>query len=211
MRDEIKILIVEDDPADAELMTRELRRSGLNFISQLVQSSPDYEAALKSFKPDIILSDYNLPSFDGVTAFHIKQKISPDIPFIIVSGTIGEDNAVELIKQGVTDYALKDKLFILYSKVIRALKEAKEQREKRVAEERLRRQHTKLMEIASLQAHQVRGPIANILGLINIINFDNPSDPNNTEVIKNLLKSTIEFDKIIRKIVQKTSEINDLR
>ena len=109
--DKIKILILEDNQNDAELLVRELKKSGLDFSFEHIQTRDAFEYALVNFKPDIILSDYSLPSFDGITAFYIKQKKSPDIPFIIVSGTIGEENAVELIKHGVTDYVLKDKLF----------------------------------------------------------------------------------------------------
>lgn len=139
MGDKIKILILEDNQSDAELLQRELKKSGLIFSSEIVQTREEFESALDSFRPDIILSDYSLPNFDGVTAFHIKQKKHSDIPFIIVSGTIGEENAVELIKNGVTDYALKDKLFSLAPKITRALKETEEIKEKGIANEKINR------------------------------------------------------------------------
>ncbi|MHB1147778.1 MAG: response regulator, partial [Lutibacter sp.] len=104
MNDNLKILILEVNPYDADLIQRELKKSGFRFTSEIVQTRESYESTLDSFKPDIILSDYSLPSFDGIAAFHIKQKKSPDIPFIIVSGTIGEENVVELLKLGATDY-----------------------------------------------------------------------------------------------------------
>src|ERR1019366_213204 len=90
--------------------------------------------ALKSFIPDIILCDYNFPLFDGLTAFKIREEIAPDTPFIFVAGTIGEEKSIELIKNGVTDYALKDKLFTLIIKVNRALKESKEKQQKKKTE-----------------------------------------------------------------------------
>jgi len=93
---------------------------------------------------------------------------------------------------------------------VRALKETDEQIKKRIADEQIKVQNKKLLEIALLQSHQVRAPIANILGLINLFNFGNPGDPINTEVIRNLQKSTIDFDKIIHKIMQKTLEIKDM-
>ncbi|HET6990244.1 MAG TPA: response regulator [Bacteroidia bacterium] len=205
--DKIKIIVLEDNPADVELILRELKKSELSFTTTIVQTREAFISALNSFVPDIILSDYSLPSFDGASAFAIKKKKYPDVPFIIVSGTIGEENAVELIKNGVTDYVLKDKLFSLNPKILRALKEAKETREKHAADEKLKIQHQKLFEIAILQSHQVRRPVANVLGLINLINFENPNDPNNTEVIRHLRQTTTDFDNIIHEVVKKTNEI----
>src|SRR4051812_4997129 len=101
---EIKILVLEDNLNDADLLDRELKKSGLRFISKIVKTGDEFRHALQSFNPDIILSDYSLPAFDAVAAFRFKQNLNPHIPFIIVSGIIGEENAVELIKEGVTDY-----------------------------------------------------------------------------------------------------------
>ncbi len=133
----LKILILEDNQSDADLLQRELKKSGLIYTSQIVQTRGEFENGLENFKPDLILADYSLPSFDGSAAFIIKQNTYPDIPFIIVSGVIGEENAVELIKNGITDYALKDKLFVLLPKIKRALKEAKEKKEKRITDKQL--------------------------------------------------------------------------
>lgn len=136
MDDTLRILILEDNKNDADLLQRELKKSGLVFVSEIVETRDTFENALHNFKPNIILSDYHLPSFDGKTAFLIKEKKYPTIPFIIVSGAIGEENAVELIKNGVTDYTIKDRLFALPPKITRALEEAKEKKENREANER---------------------------------------------------------------------------
>lgn len=146
MEKNIKILILEDTQSDADLLVRELKKSGFIFSSEIVQTRETFENALQNFKPDLILSDYNLPSFDGETAFFIKQKKSPNIPFIIVSSAIGDEKAVELIKKGVTDYVLKDKLFSLAPKITRALKEEEEKREKRIANEKFKNTHKKLIQ-----------------------------------------------------------------
>jgi DNA-binding NtrC family response regulator len=206
----LKILILEDTPCDVELIQYELIKSGLNFFSEIVQTKNEFIAALDNFMPDIILSDYSLPSFDGVSAFYIKQEKYSDIPFIIVSGSVGEENAVELIKKGVTDYALKDKLYTLAPKVIRALKDADELKAKRVVEEKLKTQNKKLFEIAFLQSHQVRVPITHILGLYNLFNFDDSSDPYNSNVLIMLKESAESLDDIIHEINKKTNEIRDL-
>jgi DNA-binding NtrC family response regulator len=203
----IKILILEDDENDVDLLQRELKKSGLNYSTEHVHTKEGYETMLDYFKPDIILSDYALPSFDGVSAFHIKQAKCPSIPFILISGTIGEENIVDLIKGGVTDYVLKGKLLLLNQKINRALAEAEEKKEKKVTEEKLKMQNEKLFEIAFLQSHQVRAPVANILGMIHLFNSENPSDPINTQVIKELLGITEKLDNIIYQIVQKTNEI----
>lgn len=129
-----KILILEHDENDLELLMHELKKGDLNFESALVETKDDFSKALISFNPDIILSDYSLPGFDGISAFHIKQQTCSHVPFIIVSGTVGEERAVEMIKDGVTDYALKDKLFTVIPKIKRALKEATERKEKAIAE-----------------------------------------------------------------------------
>lgn len=207
MKNKLKILILEDDQADVTLILYELKKSGFDFSSAVIQSRQAFENALQNFIPDIILSDYSLPSFDGVTAFHIKQNKMPDIPFIVVSGTIGEENAVELIKNGVTDYVLKDKLFTLAPKINRALKEAEEKKEKIITFNQLKVQHDQLFEIAFLQSHQVRGPLTQILGLFSLFKFNDLSDPINGEILNQLKAVAESFDKVIHEIVQKTGEI----
>jgi two-component system sensor histidine kinase UhpB len=142
----IKVLILEHDENDLELLLYELKKGNLDFVPKIVATKEQFSNALADFCPDIILSDYSLPGFDGVTAFHIKQEICPDVPFIIVSGTIGEENAVELIKNGVTDYALKDKLFTVLPKIGRAIKESNERYEKAMAEQNLRNSERQLAE-----------------------------------------------------------------
>ena len=141
-----RILILEHDENDLELLLYELKKGAFDFISEVVQTKEAFADSLTTFRPDIILSDYSLPQFDGIAAFHIKQQISADIPFIIVSGTVGEENAVELIKNGVTDYVLKDKLYGIIPKIKRALKESNERRERAIAVQNLRKSERRLAE-----------------------------------------------------------------
>ncbi len=145
MNPKIKILVIEDNANDADLLNRELKKSGLNFICEVVSTRDEFENALERFNPDLILSDYSLPAFDATTAFRIKQNKYPHIPFIIVSGIIGEENAVDLIKEGVTDYAQKNKLFTLFPKITRALHEKKEKEEKIIIAEKLKKQTIELI------------------------------------------------------------------
>lgn len=138
MATNLRILIVEDNESDADLLQRELRKSELSFTAEVVQTAKDFKKALSDFLPDLILSDYSLPSFDAESAFLIKQELNPDIPFIIVSGIIGEENAVKLIKAGVTDYVSKNKLFTLSTKIDRALNDTLIRQEKKLADEKLK-------------------------------------------------------------------------
>lgn len=207
MNSNLKILILEDTISDADLLIRELKKSELDFIFEIVQTRDAFINALEHFNPDLILSDFNLPSFDGLNAFQIKQEKNPDIPFIIVSGAIGEEKAVELIKNGITDYSQKDKLFTLNQKITRALKEVDEKKEKEIAEEKIKIQHKKLLEVAFLQSHQIRRPVADIIGLIGMLNLKKPEDPENLEILSRLETTALDLDTIIREIVQKTSEI----
>jgi len=143
----LRILILEDNESDADLLKRELKKSGLGFVAEVVQTRTEFENALRDFDPDLILSDYSLPCFDAVTAFRIKQNKLPHIPFIIVSGIIGEENAVELIKAGVTDYVSKNKLFTLSTKINRALNDAKAWKEKILTDEKLKVINQELSEL----------------------------------------------------------------
>ncbi|MFV5687832.1 PAS domain S-box protein [Flavobacterium sp. ZT3R25] len=119
-----KILIVEHDPSDIELIQHELKKGNVNYISEMVQTENEYEKALHNFKPDIILSNYTFPYFDGATAFKLKKKLAPKTPFIFVTESIGEEKAIKLIKKGVTDLVLKKNLSNLTTKVNRLLKES---------------------------------------------------------------------------------------
>jgi PAS domain S-box-containing protein len=137
MNEKIKILIAEHDRNDLDIIQFELTQSGFNYESQIVQTENDFIDALENFVPDIILSDYTFPSFDGPTAFKIREQLAHETPFIFVSGTIGEEAVVELIKNGATDYVLKDKLFTLGLKLNRALKETEKSQQYKDAQELL--------------------------------------------------------------------------
>jgi len=121
-----RILILEDEAWDAELAQRLLADAGLNFVAMVVDTRASFIEQISAFRPDIILSDYHLPGFTGKEALKIAQEGHPDIPFIIWSGVLGDDAAVELIKQGATDYVLKDRPARLPSVIRRALAEVEQ-------------------------------------------------------------------------------------
>jgi DNA-binding NtrC family response regulator len=144
MRNNMRILMLEDTASDAALMEDELQCAGLNFVSSIVSTRKDYLAAMDNFSPDIILSDYNLPQYDGVTALTDARLRLPDIPFILVTGAIGEDLAIEIFINGANDYVMKNRLQRLAPAVQRALEEAKEISARKAAEAALRKAHDEL-------------------------------------------------------------------
>jgi DNA-binding NtrC family response regulator len=121
-----RILILEDDPWDAELAQRLLTGAGLDFTAVVVETRASFTEQLAAFRPDLILSDFHLPGFSGEMALEIAQERCPQIPFIIWSGVLGDEAAVGLIKQGATDYILKDRPARLASAIQRALAEAEQ-------------------------------------------------------------------------------------
>jgi two-component system sensor kinase len=130
---QIKILILEDVPLDAELMERELSRSGIDFSSTRVETEPDFIDGILNLKPDIILADHSLPKYDGLSALVKSQEIAPLTPFIFVSGKIGEELSVELMRAGATDYVFKNNLGKLPTAIQRALNEVNEAKERDLA------------------------------------------------------------------------------
>ena len=136
--DELRILILEDVAEDAELVEQELRQGGIEFSSKRVDTEEDFMRELEDFSPRIILADYTLPSYDGLSALEMTRKHCPEVPFIFVSGTIGEQKAIEALRSGATDYVLKDHLPKLASAVKRAIQEAKERTKRKEAEDALR-------------------------------------------------------------------------
>ncbi|MDD1774233.1 MAG: response regulator [Methanobacterium sp.] len=126
MEEELKVLILEDVELDAELTEYEMRREGLKFKSRRVETETDFIKELEDLKPDIILADHSLPTFDGVSALKIARSKAPRIPFIFVSGKIGHEYAVEMLKLGAKDYVFKNNLTKLVPAIQRALIEKDE-------------------------------------------------------------------------------------
>ena len=133
----LKVLLLEDLPTDIELVSRQLRHAGLDCEVASVADEASFVRGLEEFAPDLILSDFSLPLFDGLSALEIARARRPDIPYIFVSGTIGEERAIESIKRGATDYVLKSNLRRLPAAITRALTEARERTARKEAEQAL--------------------------------------------------------------------------
>jgi signal transduction histidine kinase len=136
---ELRILLLEDNAPHAELVEHFLRESGLKFALTRVDTREAFDEQLDRRTPDMILSDYALPAFDGYAALAIAKKKAPNTPFIFVTGTMGEEVAIETLKSGATDYVLKTRLGRLGPAVQRALRESADRRERQRAEDKLRR------------------------------------------------------------------------
>jgi PAS domain S-box-containing protein/diguanylate cyclase (GGDEF)-like protein len=126
-RGTLKILVVEDDPRDVELTRYELVRAGIACDIEQVETEDEFLDSLSRYQPDIVLCDFSLPTFDGLSALQIVQQTSPETPFLFVSGTMGEERAIRALKQGAYDYVLKSNLARLPSALERALEEAHQQ------------------------------------------------------------------------------------
>ena len=137
MEKELHVLIVEDLPSDAELAERELRTVLKNYTTQVVDTEEEFVKALETFKPDLIISDYQMPTFNGLFALKIRQEKTPFIPFIILTGSMNEDTAVECMKEGADDYVIKEHIQRLGLAVLNALENKKNEQERKQAVEAL--------------------------------------------------------------------------
>ncbi len=134
----LHILLLEDDSVDSELIRATLKNGGINCELKCITTRKEFVAELRNDNLDLILSDYSLPQFDGISALKIATETRPNVPFILVSGVLGEERAIEALKEGATDYVLKQRLERLLPSVKRALRESQERRELERAEESLR-------------------------------------------------------------------------
>src|SRR5437773_7808374 len=147
MTEPLRILLAEDSESDSELIQRELKRGGLDFQSRRVQTEADFRRELDEFRPHLVISDFSMPQFNGRKALAIARESRGDIPFIFISGTIGENVAVDMMKAGADDYVMKNNLARLLPALERELRDAEVRRARRAAEEALRQSEVKFREL----------------------------------------------------------------
>jgi len=148
----LRLLHLEDDPVDADLITTTLMEGDIPCQSQLVDTRQAFVAALKEGRMDLILADYSIPGFDGMTALALARQLCPDVPFLFVSATIGEELAIDAMHQGATDYVLKQRLGRLVPSVQRALRELDDRAERKRAEEALRQSEKQFRQSQKMEA-----------------------------------------------------------
>lgn len=147
MDKKLRILMLESNPADAEAIEFELRNGGIDSTVTRVETRQEFETQLEELAPDLVLSDYWLPTFDGPSALAITRAEAPGVPFIFVSSALGEELAIDTIREGATDYVLKVGLTRLLPAVRRAMREADDRGERKRAESRLRESEGRLKTI----------------------------------------------------------------
>lgn len=212
MENEIRILMLEDSADDAGLIQHVLRKNDFRFSLQISDSRESYASALSTYQPDLVICDHGLPQFNSTDALKMFKDSQLPGPFILVTGTVSEEFAVDFLKKGADDYILKSSLSRLPSAIANALDRRKAERIKRMAEIELEKQNKLLNEtVHRLQrtnneldhfiysvSHSLRAPLTSVLGLINLSKLG----PNTESTLMSLMEQSINrLDKILKDIL----------
>jgi signal transduction histidine kinase len=170
----LRVLFVEDEVDDVDLVVREIRRSGYEPVTRRVETAADMRAALSNEAWDVVISDYSMPTFSGPKAFALMRELSVDLPFIIVSGTVGEDTAVDAMRAGVHDFLLKGQLRRLVAAIEREIREAAVRAERRKIQEQLliSERMASVGTLAAGVAHEINNPLSIVAANLHIIRHD---------------------------------------
>ena len=220
----LQILHLEDDPLDSELVDDLLRSSGLTVQVSRVEKLTALEEALKNPAVALVISDYTIPGVDAIQALKLTRKLRPDVPYVFLSGTIGEELAIETLKLGATDYVLKQHLDRLPRAVRRALEESQEHRQRQQAEQELREardslaranlelEQTVQARTAALEAanrelkefvytvsHDLRAPLRHILSFATILQEENAAELNDSgkQYVQIILDSGTRMEQLL--------------
>ncbi len=204
----LKILILEDVPEDVGLIEHVLKRDGIAFSLRQVDTRAEFIDAMEQFAPDIILSDHALPQFNSIQALKLCKEQGRKIPFILVTGTVSEEFAVNCLKQGADDYVLKSNLSRLPSAIHASIRHHNLEDEKRKAEDHLLWQNAELIKINKELdsfvynvSHNLRSPLASILGLIHLIKKENDHSSVLTQYFSLMETSVHKLDNTLKEIL----------
>jgi signal transduction histidine kinase len=201
----LKILMLEDNPEDAFLIERVLRKDNMVFVAQRVDTREEFCEAIDRFQPDVVLSDHGLPRFNSREALKISMQQRAAAPFILVTGTMSDEIAISCLREGADDYILKGNLSRLPSAIRRAIKERRLEKLKREARYALRKQNHELVKVNSeldqfvySVSHNLRGPLASVMGLLNLAE----SKAGNLEEIHAMIRDSImRLDETLKEII----------
>src|SRR6478609_5685672 len=209
MERELKILMLEDHEEDAGLVDRVLQKEHMLFKLVRVDTREEFIQAIDIFKPDVILSDHSLPQFNSIEALKICQSKKIEAPFILVTGAVSEEFAVNCLKRGADDYVLKSNLSRLPLAIRYALRQHRYESNRQVQEEILRKKNDELTKINKeldsfvySVSHDLRSPLSSILGLVNIAKLDAHKTMGTVDNYFEMIgKSVLKLDETIREIL----------
>jgi len=177
--DPLKIILLEDFADDVDLVDYILRKEGLSFVLRSVDTRNDFVKLLSEFIPDVVLSDHSMPQFNSIEALRICKAVELQVPFILVTGTVSEEFAVQCLREGADDYVLKSNLTRLPSAILGALRKREDEINRKKAEDALLFQNQELTKVnAELDrfvysvSHNIRAPLMSVLGLLNLAQHD---------------------------------------
>jgi signal transduction histidine kinase len=197
----LKILILEDNPADVELIQRELKKAGIVASFYVSDTREQFVKGIYSFRPEVILSDHSLPQFNSLDALAISKDFDANIPFLLVTGAVSEEFAVQVIKAGADDYILKDHLMRLPSAISNSIRKRAAEKERNEMLERLLFTNNELNTFIYKATHDLRGPLTSIMGLASLA-----GRPENQEFattyVKMISECTVKLDEILVSLIE---------
>jgi len=213
----LKILMLEDSEDDAGLVSLALERDDIPFEFKRVETKKDYVHSIDNFQPDVILSDHSLPQFNSIDALKIYNEKELEIPFILVTGSVSEEFAVNIIKQGADDYILKNNLTRLSSAIYSALSKHQAELEKQETFKELEIQNQKLIKINDeldsfvySLSHNIRSPICSLIGIVNLMEKEFQLNSDIAEYFQMITQSISKLDNTLNDIIEHAHNRNDI-